>query len=167
MYIEKAKQEEFEAYYQIKCEPFVNFWSRGDEEIPPRENLYQFFCNCINPDKGEDRKDIYMIKTEEGDIAGYLYLDYHEDYVDIPIAVSQSFTKRGMARQALQEGLRIAKKRGYGRSEIEIREDNADSIRMYTVCGYQRGKKTREMYVPTLGQSIALYAYHRSLEDVE
>lgn len=167
MILEKAKLEEFEAYYRIKCEPFVNSWSRGDTERPPRENLYRFYRTCLESAGEGNHKEIYLIKTDEREIAGYLYLDYSGDRVDIPIALSERFTKRGLARQAVLEGLRIAKARGCRRSEIEIREDNAASIRMYTSCGYRRGEKTREMYAAPLNRTVALYAYGRDLEDVE
>lgn len=98
MYLEKAKLEEFEAYYQIKCERFVTFWSWGNYEIPPRENLYHFYLSCLAPVDGEKHKDIYFIKSDEGEAAGYLYLDYAGNRVDIPIALCERFTKKGFAR---------------------------------------------------------------------
>ncbi len=163
MYLEKAKMEEFEEYYQIKCEKFITFWSWGDYETPPRENLYRFYCHCLQPAEGDKRKEIYLVKTDEREIAGYLYMDYSEDYVDIPIAIRERFTKRGLAKQAILMGIDLAKAQGYRRSVVEIREDNTASIRLYTSCGYQRGSKTREMYSPVLDQTIALYAYQREI----
>lgn len=166
MYLEKAKLEEFESYYQIKCEKFVAFWSWGDYEIPPRENLYRFYKGCLQPAGGEKHKEIYLIKTDEGEAAGYLYLDYSGNSVDIPIAVRERFTKKGIAKQAISEGLRLAKAQGCSRSEVEIREDNTASIRLYTSCGYRRGKKTREIYSSALDRTIGMYAYRRQIEDV-
>ena len=179
MYLEKAKPEEFEDYYRIKCEPFVNYWSRGDEEIPPRENLYRFYMDCMPPADGmqsaggmksADRvlpgnkgREIYLIQTEEREIAGYLYFDHDGDTVDLPIALGERFTGKGLAKQAILAGLALAGKRGYRRSRVEIREDNAASIRMYTSCGYRRGEKTRDMYVAATGQIVALYAYEREI----
>lgn len=168
MYLEKAKLEDFESYYQIKCERFITFWSWGDYEIPPRENLYRFYTECIQNSEnssGEKRKDIYLMKTEEGETAGYLYMDYSADSVDIPVAVSERFTKKGFARQAIMEGIRIAQAQGYRQSQVEIREDNTASIRLYTSCGYQRGEKTRELYSAALDRTIAMYAYRREITD--
>ena len=166
MYLEKAKLEEFEAYYQIKCERFVTFWSWGNYEIPPRENLYHFYLSCLAPVDGEKHKDIYFIKSDEGEAAGYLYLDYAGNRVDIPIALCERFTKKGFARQAILKGLQIAKRKGVCQSEVEIREYNTDSIRLYTSCGYQKGEQTREMYSSALGRTVNLYAYRRQIADV-
>lgn len=163
MYLEKAKHGEFEAYYRIKCDPFVNFWSQGTYELPPRENLYRFYCNCLEPAREKEHKEIYLIKTDGHEIAGYLYLYYSKNSVDIPIALSRPFTKRGFAKQAILKGLQTAKAQGYCRSEVEIREDNAASIRLYTSCGYQKGEKTRQLYAPALQQSIDLYAYRKEI----
>ena len=166
MYLEKAKLEEFEIYYQIKCEKFVTFWSWGSYEITPRENLYCFYRGCLASAHGEKHKDIYLIRTDEGEAAGYLYLDYTGNHVDIPIALCERFTKKGLARQAILKGLQIAKSQGIRHSEVEIREDNTDSIRLYTSCGYQRGERTREMYSSVLDRTISLYAYRRQIADV-
>lgn len=163
VYLEKAIPEEFEAYYRIKCEKFVNFWSQGTYELPPRENLYRFYLRHTAHASEKNQKEIYLIKSDEHEIAGYLYMDFSEHSVDIPIALSERFTGKGFARQAIQTGLRLAKARGYRRSEVEIREDNASSIRLYTSCGYKRGEKTRAFYSSALKQSIDLYAYQITL----
>ena len=165
MYLEKAKLEEFEIYYQMKCEKYIAYWSQGNYEIPPRENLYRFYTGCLQSAEGEQCKEIYLIKTDEGETAGYLYMDYLENSVDIPIALCERFTKKVLAKQAISEGLRMAREKGYRQSEVEIRADNAASIRLYTSCGYHRGKKTREIYSSALKQSVAMYAYQKKIED--
>ena len=158
MYLEKAKLEEFEAYYEIKCEKFNTFWTWGNYELPPRENLYRFYCKCLQS-MGEVRKDIYLIKDAERQIVGYMYMDYHDGMVDIPIALKENETGKGYARYAIKTGLAIAKGEGITRSEVEIREDNESSIRLYIACGYKKGRKTREVYSEVLKKTIFMYVY--------
>lgn len=165
MYLERAKLEEFEEYYQIKCESFVAFWSQGNYGTPPRERLYRFYTDCLQNDGKEKHKEVYLIKTDAGEIAGYLYLEDCDGRVNIPIAVRERFTKRGLAKQAIYEGLRIARAKGYTQSEIEIRQDNTASMKLYTACGYRRGEKTRALYCAALGRTVDLYAYRRKIED--
>ena len=47
MFLEKAKPEEFEEYYAIKCEDFNLYWTAGSFAQPPRENLQRFYDRCM------------------------------------------------------------------------------------------------------------------------
>ena len=163
MYLEKAKLEEFEAYYEIKCEKFNTFWTWGNYELPPKENLYRFYCKCLEVTE-QPAKEIYFIKNSDKQIVGYIYMDYHGDMVDIPIALKESETGKGYARYAIKAGLAMAKEQGLMRSEVEIREDNESSIRLYTSCGYKKGRETRKLYSEALEKEISMYAYECIIE---
>lgn len=152
MYLEKAKLEEFEIYYQMKCEKYIAYWSQGNYEIPPRENLYRFYTGCLQSAEGEQCKEIYLIKTDEGETAGYLYMDYLENSVDIPIALCERFTKKGLAKQAISEGLRMARERDTANRKLK----SGRIMRLlsgYTLPAVITEERKHGRYIPPLSNS--------------
>ena len=93
MYLEKAKLEEFEIYYQMKCEKYIAYWSQGNYEIPPRENLYRFYTGCLQSAEGEQCKEIYLIKTDAG-----------ETVWTFPLPSASVLRKKGLQNRRFQKG---------------------------------------------------------------
>lgn len=165
MILEKAKMEEFEEYYAIKCEDFNLYWTAGDYAKPPRENLLRFYTKCINTDESTPvRKEIYLVKTDDGEVAGYIYLDINEDVLDIPIAIKKEYTGKGYAKQAILEGMRLAKEKGFKRAVGKIREDNIASQKLYCEkCGWNMTDEYVEFYSKESDKNIKMYTVYKDL----
>lgn len=165
MILEKAKLEEFEEYYAIKCEDFIICWTSANYEKPPRENLLKFYTKCVQTDESvQFRKDIYLIKTDEKKIIGYLYLDNREDVPEISIAISKEYNGKGYGRQAVNEGVRISKERGYKRIVARVREDNISSFKMFCEkCGFVKSGDYDVFHSEEQNKDIKMYTLYKDL----
>lgn len=165
MILEKAKMEEFEEYYAIKCEDFNLYWTAGDYAKPPRENLLRFYTKCINTDESAPvRKEIYLIKDEDRCVIGYIYLDISEDYLEIPIAIRKDFVGKGYGSRAILEGMKIAKEKGFARAYNRIREDNSASMKMFCEkCGWNMTDDYTEFYAKVPDKIIKMYKVYKDL----
>lgn len=165
MYLEKARPDEFEEYYAIKCEDFNLYWTAGNYSKPPRDNLKRFYDKCMAcKDNEQVRKEIYFIKVDEGEIAGYIYLDIQGEVLDIPISVKKSFTGKGIAKQAILQGMRIAKELGFKRAVGKIREDNIASMKLYIdKCGWVKTDEYVDFYSEELKKNIKMFTVYKDL----
>ena len=164
MYLEKAKLKEFEEYYSIKCEDFNVYWTSGSYNQPSRDQLYDFYKNCISFNGTEKiRKDIYFIKNDSHSVVGYIYLDINNDILDIPVAIKKEYTGKGFASKAIIEGMNIAKRLEFKKAIGKIREDNLASMRLYTRCGWKKTEDYVNFYSEELHKNIKMYTIYVDL----
>ena len=163
LHLEKAKLEEFEEYYAIKCEEFNLYWTAGNYKEVPKDRLWRFYKGCIENQNGVVRKEIYFIKDIEYRVVGYLYLDIQGDTIDIPIAVKKKYTGKGYGKAAVLLGLDMAKSMGFKKTIGKIREDNIASMKLYTGCGYTVMDEFVEIYSEILHKNIKMYTVYKDL----
>ena len=87
--IRKARREDFEFFYTIKCEEDNLYWC-GYREKPVRDDLHAFWKRYVSTDKESavedtdnmrgaflhnERREIYIVQEEDRSV-GYLYIDY-------------------------------------------------------------------------------------------
>lgn len=166
MEIRLASIEDFEFYYEMKCEDYNIYWT-GHHKAPDKENLLQFFSQVIQRAEEKQERKIYIISNENKDDIGYLYIIPSERKFDLPIAIKRSFSGRGYAKKAIQLGLSMGEKLGFEMMEGSIREDNIASQKAFKSCGVIISTEYEVHYNPILKKDIKMYRVYKNLATYE
>lgn len=94
------------------------------------------------------RDDTIFLTAAEGDeIAGYIGFYGYPDEGDITnVSVDAAYRQRGIGRALLDELSRRASDRGITKIFLEVRESNADAIRLYHSAGYEQVGLRKDYY---------------------
>ena len=110
------------------------------------------------------RKEIYFIKTDDGIVAGYIYLDIQGEILEIPIAVKKEFTGKGYAKQAILQGMELARGLGFKKAVGKIREDNIASMKLYIdKCGWVKTDEYVDFYSEELKRNVKMFTVYKDL----
>jgi RimJ/RimL family protein N-acetyltransferase len=92
MEIRKSRPEDFDAFYQIKCDPAINAWS-GHTDLPDYERLKAWYHQAL---KDEEKRLIYLFFAEDQPI-GYFYVDFHgSEKAELACAIVSTQTGKGL-----------------------------------------------------------------------
>ena len=152
-----ATMEDFEFFYELKCEESNIFWT-GHGEKPQRENIYNFYKNAIaNADKQEARKII--IVESDGVPVGHLYLipDLENNCFDLAPAISEKYRGKGYAKMAYEQGLKLGREYGFAKMRGSVREDNTASIKLLVSCGAVLLPEYKMVYIPKLDKEVKMF----------
>jgi RimJ/RimL family protein N-acetyltransferase len=133
-----ARLEDFDAFYELKCEDNNIHWS-GHKNAPDRDKLLKWYReNIANPDRY-----FLMFFTDEtrNDFIGYHYLDVvgpEKDTIDTGTAVLRRHGGKGYGTAMIKFGLEYAREhlpfiQGF---QGWIASDNVRSIPMVLSNGY-------------------------------
>lgn len=81
----------------------------------------------------------------------------------LTIATAPDMRRQGLARATLLAGEMQAKDQGATRIFLEVAEDNAPAIALYTSAGYSQIGRRPGYYVPKNGAPVAALVLHKSL----
>ncbi len=159
--IRKARREDFDFFYSIKCEDDNLYWC-GYRERPVRENLLAFWNKYIPNDKESTpdaidetcgdclrggMREIYIVE-EENRAVGYLYIDYSEDaQAELSIGISNAESGNGYGTKAVKEAAAYLHTVKLSATAY-IREDNDKSQALFKRAGLVRTDEYREMMLP-------------------
>ncbi|MEY8390529.1 GNAT family N-acetyltransferase [Lachnospiraceae bacterium 45-W7] len=160
--IRLAKLDDFDFFYEMKCEDINIFWT-GHGTKPERENLYSFFKTAINNADHREARKIYIIE-DDGRKVGHLYIIPDGTCFELATAVIQQQQGKGYARKAIALGLDEGKNRGYKKMVTSIREDNIASMKAYTSCGVRVTDKFKMVYIPKLEKEVKMYFVEKELD---
>lgn len=159
--IRVATLEDFDFFYDMKCEDTNIFWT-GHDEKPEKKNLMSFFKKAIeNTEKGG--RLIYIIE-DEGMKVGHLYIIPVGDYFELASAISQKYQRKGYGKKAIQLGLMEGKRIGYKKMVTSIREDNIASMKAYISCGVTVTNDYKMVFIPQLGKEVKMYIVEKELD---
>jgi ribosomal-protein-alanine N-acetyltransferase len=81
----------------------------------------------------------------------------------LTLATAPAMRRQGLARATLLAGETQAKTQGATRIFLEVAEDNAPAIALYTSAGYTQIGRRPGYYVPKNGAPVAALVLHKSL----
>lgn len=164
--IRLAASEDFEFFYQLKCEPSNIFWT-GFDKPPEKEHLRKWFTDMISRQADKLSRKIYMILDDDTispQTVGYMYLDpVTADICETSIAVSEQFWGRHYAQIAWSLVEKDAKQMGFRQIVAFIREDNAASIKMHTACGAVMTDGFEMAYIPQLQKEVKMVKFVKEI----
>lgn len=159
--IRKARREDFNFFYAVKCEEDNLYWC-GYREKPVRENLLAFWNKYVSEDGRDEpaesdetaagrpcgeRREIYIVQ-EENHPVGYLYIDYSaNEKAELSVGISSMESGNGYGTKAVREAveyLQAMKLSAVG----YIREDNDKSQALVRRAGLIRTEEYKEMLLP-------------------
>lgn len=131
----EAAAEDYEFYYNLKCEPNSVYWS-GYSSEPDYEKLKAWYYNILS-----DSTKMNMIIRYNGEPAGYINFKVYNYTVcdDFSITVSERFCGRGVATCAIRKLIDFLRKE-YTDCKIfnsYIREDNIASQKAHRNNGFE------------------------------
>ena len=134
MNIEKMTAETVEAVAKLEESCFSTPWSHKDL-VSELENPWA----------------IWITAMEDGNLAGYLGIQYGPDGADImSIATSPDFRGKGVAKQLLNDMELRLKALHLQWITLEVRPSNASALALYTSQGFQQvGRRPKYYQKPT------------------
>ena len=160
--IRLATIDDFEFFYDMKCEETNIFWT-GHDSKPERENLSSFFKKAIEDFTKQDARKIYIIE-DDGVKIGHLYLIPDGECFELASAISQKYQGKGYGKKAISLGLDEGKRIGYKKMVSSIREDNIASMKAYSACGVKITEDYRLVYIPKLEKEVKMYIVEKEFD---
>lgn len=159
--IRLAEMEDFEFFYNLKCEKLNIFWT-GHKEKPERENLHKFFVNAVNNAVKKETRKIFIIENDN-DKVGHIYIipDENNDVFAVSIALSENYVGHGYAKKAIELGFEIGIGYGYKKAIAFIREDNIRSINSFTSSGFKLSNYYEMRYIPNLEKEVKMFIFEK------
>lgn len=159
MELRRAKECDFDFFYNLKCQNHSIKWS-GFKEKPDRNRMWNFYKNTLCDKKQNDGRirKLYIIE-QDGLKIGYIGIDELSEpcIFDMPIGIDEAFIGKGYSVKAILLGLEKAKALGYSVMKGSIREDNVASMKAYEKCGATIKDTYREVYVEDRKCKIKMY----------
>ncbi len=164
MVLRTAKIEDFNFYYDLKCEPSSIYWS-GFSNAPDKNSLRNHFLRLIN---GEILNRDFYIAEDKGVPVGYLQLTHNTDTeVEIGYGVSERFRGNGYGAFLIGEAKRLVAEMtvlvnliGY------VRDDNYSSKRCFEKNGFVRRERydVRHFAIDNADVKMYLYEWNKKMD---
>lgn len=146
-----ASIDDFEDYYQIRCEPSDIYWM-GHTSAPDYLMIYGVFSERLGPKTLSEVGDkvIYMAKDTNDETIGFTMLSLTDSGIEIGISLSQKKQGMGFGTEMISETLTLALVYDttiYAR----IRDDNTASQRIFTKNGFVKTEQYEMKQYPQVG----------------
>lgn len=156
-----AKENDFEGFYKIKCDPQNVKWS-GFMKSPNRESLLKWFItNMQNP-----KRHIYLVLCDDIKIVGFFYVDIISD--KICEAASQGiltgYTNIGLGTRTLEWSGEIGEKNGAELIQTWVSENNIASYRRLEKLNWRKTEEFECKDVPLAGGVQRFYKWEKTLK---
>lgn len=142
-----AKPEDFEFYYDLRCDELNIQWT-GHTNLPDKEGLKRWYLANIN----KNGRYFFLFFENEAliDVVGYLYLDVvgeNGDTIDTGHGVHSGHGGKGYGTKIIKFGLEYAKDNllFINRFQGWIASDNIGSIKNVLKNGYYKTSETKEV----------------------
>ena len=157
MMLRSPCENDFDFYYNLKCEPSSVYWS-GFEKEPDRENLKAHFHKLITG--GFPERTLYILEDEKMPV-GYIQLTRNNpSEIEIGYGVSERFRGNGYGVQLLLEAKKIvAGATGDIRLIGYVRDDNYASKRCFEKAGFLSRDAYVERYFAKDQSEKKMYLY--------
>ncbi len=131
--LRRVVKEDIAFIYRLRNNPTNRKQMFSTGEITPKENR-AFWEKRLREGKSND----FIIELA-GKAIGLLRLDYLSPRRrEIGIIVSREYQGHGIGTDALEEGIKIAKKLGVTKMEARVKPTNAASIKIFEKAGFKR-----------------------------
>lgn len=165
MLLRKPQIEDFDFYYELKCEPSSVYWS-GFEKAPDKENLYGHFLKLVNREYSS--RDFYFLE-DKGRPVGYIQLTHNSDTeVEIGYGVSEKYRSCGygyfliaQAKEIIFQMDGIVNLIGY------VRDDNHSSKKCFEKNGFERRHDYVKRFFALESKYMKMYLYRWNKEMME
>ena len=164
LFIMPAKAEDFEFYFQMKCEKENIYWS-GYKSAPDKEKLHTWFMQKVAQYKDKYSYKLYIILARTNRIytkVGYLSLYPScncKDCCEISIGVSSSHTGKGIGTKAIKRAIEESAKLGYKKIFAYIRKDNIRSQAAFTKAGFILTERSRKVFFKNINCDVEMWEY--------
>lgn len=157
MLLREPCAEDFEFYYELKCEPSSVYWS-GFEKAPDKENLNRHFQRLIN--KEFANRDFYMLE-DKGRLVGYIQLTHNTDTeVEIGYGVSEKYRGHGYGYFLLAQAKELVCRMDECVNLIGyVRDDNHSSKKCFEKNGFERKPEYVERYFALESKNMKMFLY--------
>jgi RimJ/RimL family protein N-acetyltransferase len=137
--IRLAQEEDFEFFYEIKCEDDDVYWS-GIPTKPDKGYLREFWNRIISNQSNHNetpRREAYIIENYENGLkinCGYLYADHLDNgSISFGLGVAKEYTGKKIGRNAITS---FCNQTNNDNFIAIIREDNIASQKMFANAGF-------------------------------
>lgn len=147
-----ASLDDFEDYYQIRCEPSDIYWM-GHTSPPNYQMIRGIFSERLAPKalKEEGDRVIYMAKDANGDTVGFAMLSLTNDGIEIGISLLQKFQGLGYGTEIISEIVSLATGEYEHSLFACIRDDNKASQKIFMRNGFNRTEQFEMKEYPKVG----------------
>lgn len=151
-----AKKEDFDFYYNLKCEKSQIYWG-GFEKAPDREVFLNYYNKII--EESSERRLFFVVDNTT--MVGYLQLTKHKDYeYEVAYGVSEQFRGCGYGYAILDYAKKLFLKMdrdvilvGY------VRYDNIASKKCFQRNGFFQCDEYDEKFFPIDGEEKKMYLW--------
>lgn len=157
-----ATLDDFEDYYQIRCEPSDIFWM-GHTSPPDYQMIYGVFSERLGSKalSAAGDKVIYMAKEANGNTVGFTMLSITDSGIEIGISLFQKFQGFGFGTEIISEALFLALNHGTT-VFARIRDDNFASQKIFLKNGFIRTGQYEMKQYPQVGYvAFRTYIYKK------
>lgn len=162
MNLQLATIEDFEFFYELKCEDYNVQWT-GHAKPPTRDDLYYFYTKCLENYSKPNARRVYMIISDRDEKVGHVYIDHKTPGVcEFAIAIKQKYCGNGYARKALACAILEASSLGYFGCAQYVREDNVASIKAFEANEIFQTDEYIWRYIPSLFKEVKLFLFKKS-----
>ena len=158
--IVEASIDDFDDYYQIRCEPSDIYWM-GHTSAPDYDFIFGVFLERLGPKTlsrvGE--KVIYMAKDDNDATVGFAMMSLTSIGIEIGISLFQKYQNMGYGAEIVSEIVSVAEKYGL-LLFARIRDDNIASQKIFMKNGFNRTEQFEMKEFPKVGY-VAFRKYTR------
>ncbi|MGV8059729.1 MAG: ribosomal protein S18-alanine N-acetyltransferase [Smithellaceae bacterium] len=130
----------------IEKESFVSPWSEGMF----KDELKVTHSQCLVARLGQNKKST---------IGGYLIFWIVADEAHLHnLAVKKEFRRQGLARSFMEVMKEISRQAGLKSQTLEVRESNAEAIKLYRKCGFVVKGRRPLYYTDTHEDALIMWA---------
>ena len=147
-----ASIDDFEDYYQIRCEPSDIYWM-GHTSPPDYQMIRGVFSERLAPKTltEEGDKVIFMAKDANDDSVGFAMLSLTNDGIEIGISLLQKFQGLGYGTEIISEIVSLTTGKYEHALYARIRDDNTASQRIFMKNGFIRTEQFEIKKYPKAG----------------
>lgn len=156
-----ATEDDFEFYYELKCDEFNKYWS-GFSENPDKEQLHQFFVETISKSNEDQSRKLYIVCENDSPI-GELSIKPNGHEFDMPLSLKKDKRGNNNGVNAFMLGLERAKELGLKRVAGKVREDNFAAAFNLQKSGVTITDEYEMVYIPILGKEMKMYYVYKDL----
>lgn len=150
-----ATEDDFDFYYNLKCDEFNKYWS-GFANNPKRDQLLKFYQDTILKSNDNQSRKLFIICENETPI-GELSIKPDGEEFDMPLSLCKDKRGNNNGYNAFMLGLAKAKELGLKKLFGKVREDNFASAFNLQKCGVTITDEYDLVFIPVLKQEMKMY----------
>lgn len=159
IYIKPATEQDYYGYYLLRCDENNIRWT-GHSKAPNKAKLEKWFNDQLKSRK----RHIYIVKNEEKQAIGYLYIDLSGEIcevAEISYGVLKAMTGRGVGSFIVNGAINCIKEQFKSVKKIIawIAVENIPSINIIIKYGFKKSSEKKSIYFKEFEKNIEMNSY--------